>query len=37
MHGIAGPAPDLLARIGRNALSRRGYEAAAAATAGAPE
>jgi len=37
MHGIAGPAPDLLARLGRNALSRRGYEAAAAATAGAPE
>ncbi len=36
MHGIAGPAPDLLARLGRNALSRRSYEAAAAATAGAP-
>jgi ornithine--oxo-acid transaminase len=36
MHGIAGPAPDLLARLGRNALSRRVYEAAAAATAGAP-
>jgi hypothetical protein len=34
MHRIAGPAPELLARIGRNSLSRRSYDAAAAATAG---
>ena len=32
MHGTAGPGPDLLARIGRNSLSRRTYEAAAAGT-----
>jgi acetylornithine/succinyldiaminopimelate/putrescine aminotransferase len=35
MHGMAGPAPDLLARLARNSLSRRTYEAATADSAGA--
>jgi ornithine--oxo-acid transaminase len=29
MHGLGGPAPKLLARLGRNALTRRTYEVAA--------
>lgn len=32
MHGLGGPAPKLLARLGRNALTRRTYEVAAAET-----